>query len=1313
MIARRGWKGRPVAATGGAGCVFDCPVSFRETRLGQDEPWPTLCEEGLRGMAKLVEQAALYADPSENGLILLRASRLEALLDPLLTLLAQTRPDNPLTPQTLIAAHPGMKQWITTALARRVGVAGVVANLDVCLPSDWLDALSVERLGKRAVALPRYRRGHLRWSLHALLDDPQRHGVTDRRVLDYLYAGSGKSADELAQRRFQLADRLARVFSQYLVYRSNWLEAWQAGKFFFATARRNDPALRALEEECLAPLWKVVSGELGEHRGALVEALVKGLGDSCEALSPLHVVGLSHLPPVELSVLRAYAQRAPVFLYVPDPCREYWGGLRPASGQGGWRFPDAAGWRAWREEESRLLENPDAPDWREQAHPLLARWGRLGQHFFSALVDGEVREDIRHWQDESPAQPCNRLQRLQESIRQLRPELMHEAPQAKESIEDASLRVHACHTRQRELEVLRDALLHAIEHEQVRAGDIVVMAPDIQVWLPLIRAVFGEPGSAHERLLPYHLADVPVARSHPLLTVFQTLLESGGSRITAPEVADLLAVAEVRRALALDENDAGVLVEWLRASGVAWALDGDHKAALGLPGRRENSFAWAMDRMLAGYLMADVAGASEPRAVALPDGSELLPMAGIDGPSAAALGSLDRLLCELQAWRELAQGERKASDWAKVLRLRVEALLRIDHTDAGARAALATLHRAIEQIAAEPNHNGQDPVLRMPVVREVLQQALESASERQRFLMGGITFCGMVPQRAIPFDVVCVLGLGEGTFPRRPADGGIDLMARIRCIGDRDVSGDDRYLFLETVMSARKRLHLSYIGQGVRDGKHRNPAAPLAELLAELDRACGNAPDDAETPRPWLVRHPLQPFDGRYFDGAHPALFSFSPAFAGMRGVGRATLPRLRDGNLPAPEPLPEQLPLATLEGFFKDPAKALLKDHLQLSLDALDDDVRLAEDEPMDVISPIHAVARKVFLHHVLPRKCGDPAWTWDRQPPAWVQFGGLLPLGGAGDAAWAKEADAVDALCSQADASGRFDARGQQGGQAVRVDVPLRLPGDAVAAEGVPQRMTGLLRNVFPLAGSEDGRQVVFAFPSTSDKDDGVKQPEALSFKDRVPAFLQWALLRLQRAGTEPPAPVRLTVLAAGEPDFAAQVNAWDLRYCSRDAAERAAMEADLRRRLRALVELMRMGREGLSWFHPRSGWAALQAMQPKTPKAKGKKGEAEAVSEADNQGPPTPEAQAAAQRAREAAIAKAVRSAWVKEHGEYEGERDYAPGYAQLLEGDLVFGDPDSDPDNRALHALLQDAQAIQDLILLGESGPNPANASEEAA
>lgn len=1220
-----------------------------------------------------------------SSLTILRASRLEALVAPLEALLAEFRPEELLEPQTVMAAHPGMKQWLGGALARQAGPGRIVANLDIRLPSDWLDGLAQQLLGKRAVALPHYRRGALRWTLYGLLLEPEGHGISDRRVLDYLRNGAAEP-DVL---RFQLADRLARVYSQYLIYRGDWLQAWQAGKWTFATRNTpGDASLQSLEAECLGPLWQATAGRLGKHRAELMALLQSALATTDEPLPPLHAFGLSHLAPVELDVLQAYAQRAPVFLYVPDPCREYWGGLHRASGDGAFRNADTSKWDDYRQSVDARLADPDAIDWHDQDHPLLARWGRMGQHFFAKLADVGAREDTRHWQDEQDTPARNRLERLQESIRQLEPALMDASPEGGRST-DPSLRIHACHTRLRELEVLRDALLDAFDHDGILPGQMVVMAPDIRAYLPLIPAVFGEAGSAKERLLPYHLADVPVASSHPLLPAFDSLLGIATSRITAPEVVDLLRVAEVRRALGLADADADTLTDWLQRSHVAWALDGGHKQALSLPDRADYSFAWAVDRMLAGYVMGDAGADDNDAAITLPDATTLLPQTGIAGPSAAALGSLDRLLRELQAWRDLAGDPRPAGAWAELLRQRVETLLRVDPADTAAVAARTQLERALAALAEEPAHNDENPILPLAVARELLRDALAEPSRRQRFLMGGITFCGMVPQRAIPFPLVAVLGLDDGAFPRRPADGGVDLMTRLRRLGDRDVPGDDRYLFLETVMSARKRLHLSYVGQSARDGKSRNPAAPLAELQAELMSHEGIA---ADAPCPWLVQHPLQPFNSRYFDASDPALFTYSHAFAAMTGDGSGPLPGLRsaaptttDAVDPHAAATPDLLPLRTLEGWFKDPAKALLNNRLHLTLDALDDDARLPEDEPLDGIARLHAVARRVFLHTLLPQYGADPDGQWDGAKPAWLALGGLLPPGEAGETAWQAEAAAAQALLDAAAASGRFDARCKDG--AMRQDIDLLLP-------ECNARITGTLHDVYPLCGSENGLQLVVPCPHAGDprKADHLKAANDLDFKRRVPAFLRWALLRLRDADGR--TPVRLTLLAQDTSRFAEAIDAWDRRYCAEqtDAATRNDMQIDLRRRIVGLVQRWRAGSSGHGFYYPSTGWAVLKAWQKAQPEPTAPD-RIDALSISDP---------------RLLQCASKARGAWVADYGNGTGERDYAPGYARLLEGALRFGDIESDPEFVALKALLKEALALEALIQL-PSEPEPAEAT----
>ncbi|MCD0217722.1 exodeoxyribonuclease V subunit gamma, partial [Enterobacter hormaechei subsp. steigerwaltii] len=90
------------------------------------------------------------------------------------------------------------------------------------------------------------------------------------------------------------------------------------------------------------------------------------------------------------------------------------------------------------------------------------------------------------------------------------------------------------------------------------------------------------------------------------------------------------------------------------------------------------------------------------------------------------------------------------------------------------------------------------------VIRHI-RRFLDSESEAG-FLRGGITFCSMVPMRSLPFKVICLLGLNDGDFPRNTKAAVFDLIAKHPAKGDRARRDDDRYLFLEALISAREIL---------------------------------------------------------------------------------------------------------------------------------------------------------------------------------------------------------------------------------------------------------------------------------------------------------------------------------------------------------------------------------------------------------------------------------------------------------------------------------------------------------------------------
>ena len=66
------------------------------------------------------------------------------------------------------------------------------------------------------------------------------------------------------------------------------------------------------------------------------------------------------------------------------------------------------------------------------------------------------------------------------------------APTAGARPGDRSLQIHACHGRARQVEVLRDAILHLLDDDPtLEPRDVIVMCPDIETFAPLIQATFG------------------------------------------------------------------------------------------------------------------------------------------------------------------------------------------------------------------------------------------------------------------------------------------------------------------------------------------------------------------------------------------------------------------------------------------------------------------------------------------------------------------------------------------------------------------------------------------------------------------------------------------------------------------------------------------------------------------------------------------------------------------------------------------------------------------------------------------------------
>jgi exodeoxyribonuclease V gamma subunit len=322
---------------------------------------------------------------------------------------------------------------------------------------------------------------------------------------------------------------------------------------------------------------------------------------------------------------------------------------------------------------------------------------------------------------------------------------------------------------------------------------------------------------------------------------------------------------------------------------------------------------------------------------------------------------------------------------------------------------------ALASLAEGAHAGGCNEALDWQSVRAFLAERLAEPDAQQRFLSGGVSFCGMLPLRAIPFRVIAVLGLDDEAFPRREPANGINklehALRHARKLGDRSVRDDDRYLFLQLLTAADDVLHLSYVGRDLRTGNAREPSALVAELLDVVAR---DYVGDAKAAHAALViEHPLQPFARVAFDGSRAGVFTYRDEWRAVAAAGRSGLARpfVQTGTaIDGADPV-RRVTLDHLVDFWRNPARAFLRDTLHLDLypaDAPADD-----DDPLALDALANSKLKRVLVADALTSGVLPP-----REIDAAIQVRRQLPVGRAGADAYRQEAIGARQLAERIEA-------------------------------------------------------------------------------------------------------------------------------------------------------------------------------------------------------------------------------------------------------------------------------------------------------
>lgn len=809
----------------------------------------------------------------QGGFALVRSNDLTQLRE----LLIQFQRANALPPlhaETILVQSNGLAQWLRLGFAQAQGCA---TGLNFSFPSRFIWEAYRAVLGHNSVpSHSSLDRSSLVWRLMRVL--PEFLQRPSAEALRHFVTGSQAFRPSLnGLRQYWLSAQLADLLDAYQVYRASWLQQWEKGHW-------PSELHHYKHHQWQAELWRAVvqqaQGDLVSSRqsnssGQGLHSPCLGRADSFAAFKsavlarPLHsprpsglperliVFGIASMPEQQLEVLSLISRWTKVLVFILSPT-PYW--VEPSAG-----------------------------------HPLLARWGKQTTDFTQLLLDIEERAQREHQLRPlslalgenspklfEPRPESHALARLQNAI------LNNTKSHSEDPLPlDGSIHFFTTHSPLRELEVLHDKLLDALQNiPGLQPRDILVMAPNLSQYAALIPAVFGPVFAGDSRALPFFVADASSHDTQPLVHAFSWLLRAGGQPINAEELLVFLENNLVMRRFQFSGEDLETLRTWVGAAGIRWGLNAQHRQAYlqslvsdthqdlsndsthsekeqqSKNEQQADPISWTAG--LRRLLLAYAAGTSaDPwQGIAPAEGLELQP---------ELLNKLIELLHFVEQTLQQFQVDASVVHWCDRLAQLSQSLLKVNGPAVHDNERLLNMvQQSLQAWRNEAALAGYSQPIHYRVVQEHWLPELTGERQAQRFFSGGVTFASLTPLRSIAFRVVCLLGMADGQFPRPNHQFDIDLMSAAPQAGDRSRRDDDLTLLLEAVGAARDRLLVSWVGRRIQDNSECPPCLPIQQLF----HALGHGLESAEGSL--IEAHPLHSHDPSYYTG-QTTRFTYRP----------------------------------------------------------------------------------------------------------------------------------------------------------------------------------------------------------------------------------------------------------------------------------------------------------------------------------------------------------------------------------------------------------------------------------------------------
>jgi len=655
----------------------------------------------------------------------------------------------------IVVPNHSAKQWLQKTLARDLGVC---AQIKFIMPLSFNWEI-IKNVASQEHKINIFSKDVLRWQIFDFI-------LTDEKY-DFL-----KQDSEL--KIFNLAEKIAQTLLQYNEEHPEIIAKWDGDVYEVSEAN-----------QWQVEMWLQLQEKLPTKSPVELLEIFDAKNDFKQQPANIILFATEQLNSLQKATILKLSQKQDVQLLLTNPSpNQYWFDIKPEASKA-----------------RNQLFNSEVADVIEVGNPLLSSLGFNKM----ALFDAFLQESINLIDCENTIGYASLYQSVKQDIYDL-----NENPI--DCHVDSSIKIHSCHNRKRELEVIKDEILANLDQDQkLNPEDIIVVSPDINDYVSNIKQVFNQ---EHSQYLPYHIDRVQLADNH-YVTALMNLLVSFQGEMTSNSMYQLLSQTPILQKFNINENDLPRLKNWILDSNIRNFYSKQHKAQLGFESKIGNTWQFGKNRWLAGYMAGEA------------DNIEYLStfgdIVGQEGLFSACFDFLDLWYKYYQKSQQL----QTPMQWFDLVKQLCECFLYNEINDDFEKKILSQLENKFIAQTLE-----SQPEIPLVIVNAIIEAVITENNFRSEGQIG-IRFQSWENAFVADAKLLIILGLNDGEFPKKHIKNDLDLFRQKPARLNKSPRQRDKNLMLTALTENADKLIMTYVGFD-ENNNLQPPSVILAELISYL-----------------------------------------------------------------------------------------------------------------------------------------------------------------------------------------------------------------------------------------------------------------------------------------------------------------------------------------------------------------------------------------------------------------------------------------------------------------------------------------------